>query len=277
MNTDLPRDVTRDEIETYLRDGVVLLKGLFNPEWVEFLRVLADEDMQSSGKLKYELAEGEDQGRFFADTFLWHRNDDFRRFVFESPAKLIISALMKVSKVNIVFDQLLVKEPNTSTRTHWHHDLTYWPILGDKVSTLWLALDETTAENGAVEYVRGSHLWGKRFRPTAFHPGTEYEETLPEAPDVEAMREDYDIIQYDLAPGDCTVHHGLTLHGAPGNVTTTRRRRAHITRWAGDDVVYHPRPNIQPMLFEPDLSPGAPLDSNLWPVVWRAGESGKAT
>ncbi|MDX2314835.1 MAG: phytanoyl-CoA dioxygenase family protein [Gammaproteobacteria bacterium] len=97
----------------------------------------------------------------------------------------------------------------------------------------------------------------------------EYAEDLPEAPDVDATREKFDIVQYELKPGDCTVHHGLTLHGAPGNQTPSRRRRAHVTRWAGDDVVYDPRPNVQPMLFDPDIPAGAPLDSDLWPVVWR--------
>lgn len=52
---------------------------------------------------------------------------------------------------------------------------------------------------------------------------------------------------------------------------SNRRRRAYVTRWAGDDTVYYPRPDIQPMISEPDIPEGAPLDSKLWPVVWRAG------
>jgi ectoine hydroxylase-related dioxygenase (phytanoyl-CoA dioxygenase family) len=270
MNGNVMREITREEIETYQRDGVVLLKNQFSLEWIDLLRDLAEEDMNTPGKLKHELAEASDAGRFFVNTFLWHRSSEFKRFVFESPARKIVSALMKASKVNIVFDQLLIKEPNTKTRTHWHHDLTYWPISGDGVCSLWLALDEVAAETGAVEYIRGSHRWGVRYRPTAFRPEIEYGDDLPEAPDVEAAREQYDIVQYELEPGDCTIHHGLTLHGAPGNQTPSRRRRAHVTRWAGDDVVYHPRANIQPMLFDPDIPPGAPLDSELWPVVWRA-------
>jgi ectoine hydroxylase-related dioxygenase (phytanoyl-CoA dioxygenase family) len=269
MKRDLMRDITREEIETYQRDGVVLLKNQFSQEWIEFLRDLAEEDMNTPGKLKHELAEASDSGRFFVNTFLWHRSSEFKKFVFESPARKVVSALMKASKVNIVFDQLLIKEPNTKTRTHWHHDLTYWPIAGDSVCTLWLALDDATAETGAVEYIKGSHKWGVRYRPTAFRPEIEYAEDLPEAPDVDATREKFDIVQYELKPGDCTVHHGLTLHGAPGNQTPSRRRRAHVTRWAGDDVVYDPRPNVQPMLFDPDIPAGAPLDSDLWPVVWR--------
>ena len=38
MNREPLRAVTDDEIETFDRDGVVLLKGLFDAEWVARLR-----------------------------------------------------------------------------------------------------------------------------------------------------------------------------------------------------------------------------------------------
>ena len=37
MNTNLPRPITPDEIETYDRDGVVLLPGFFDADWIEVL------------------------------------------------------------------------------------------------------------------------------------------------------------------------------------------------------------------------------------------------
>lgn len=79
-------------------------------------------------------------------------------------------------------------------------------------------------------------------------------------------------MRFDLAPGACTLHHGLTVHGAPGNNRLDRRRRAHVSRWAGDDTVFHPRPGIQEMPPFPDIPPRGPLDSELWPCVWSASE-----
>ena len=269
MNRAPARDITGSEIETYARDGVVHLKGLFDPEWIERLRDLADQDMRAPGKMKHELAEKGDPGRFFTNTFLWPRNAAFRDFVFESPAAEIAGRIMQSSRINVVFDQLLIKEPKTKQRTVWHHDLTYWPIKGAQVCTLWLALDPVTKENGSVEFVKGSHLWGERYAPIAFRPELDYAEDLPKVPDIDAMRDGLEILQFEFEPGDCTVHHGLMVHGAPGNATEARRRRAHVTRWAGDNVVYDPRPGIQPMLWDPDLTPGAPLDCELWPQVWK--------
>jgi ectoine hydroxylase-related dioxygenase (phytanoyl-CoA dioxygenase family) len=177
---------------------------------------------------------------------------------------------MGSGKVNLIFDQILVKEPNTSTPTLWHHDAPYWPVAGDAICTLWLALDEVSRETGAVEYVKGSHRWGKRFKAVSFDPDQQYEEDLPPVPDIEGNREAYDIVRFDMQPGDVTLHHGLTLHGAPPNGRPDARRRAYIQRFAGDDVTYNPRPNLQKMLRDPGIAPGAPLDCDLFPVVWRA-------
>jgi len=60
----------------------------------------------------------------------------------------------------------------------------------------------------------------------------------------------------------------LIVHAAPGNKTSNIRRRAHTSRWAGDDVVFHPRDGLQEMpTFPPELTAGDPLDSSLWPRI----------
>ena len=69
----------------------------------------------------------------------------------------------------------------------------------------------------------------------------------------------------ELAP---TVHQALAVHGAPGNRRSDRRRRAYIQRWCGDDVTWDPRPNIQPMLRDPGLKPGDPMQCELFPQAW---------
>lgn len=269
MNASPMRQITDAEIQTYREDGIVCLRGLFDAEWVEHLRPLIDSTMADPGPLHQELEQA-DRGRFFFDTFLWPRNEGYKRFIEQSPAAAIAGQLMGSTKVNTFFDQLLIKEPGTSERTPWHHDLPYWPIEGEQVCTLWLALDPVTADTGAVEYVRGSHASGKQYHPPAFAGDDRYKTSFERIPDFEAMRAELDIVQFEMEPGDCTVHHALTVHCAPGNASSKLRRRAYVTRWAGDGVVYEPEGNVMPILREPDVKPGAPLDSDLWPVVWRA-------
>ncbi len=265
----LPRPVTENELLTFERDGVVCLREMFSPEWVESLRRAAEDGLASPGDLHAELAsERKEPGRFFHDTFLWQRQEACRAFVFESPAAAIAAHLMRSRKINIFFDQWLIKEPGTTTKTPWHHDMTYWPIDGTQVCTVWVALDPVSAENGAVEYVRGSHQWGKKYRPASFGDNNQYTENLPGVPDIEAHRAEHEIAQFELSPGDCTVHHGLTVHAAPGNLAIHTRRRAYTSRWAGDDVRFHPRDGLQEMPPAPaELSIGDALDSDLWPRI----------
>ena len=266
----LIRNITDAEIAAFKTDGVVHLKGFFNPEWVSMLQERADFVLQNPGKLANELAQDTPDGSFFSDTFLWHQNDGFKEFIYRSPAAEIVGQVMESTKINIVFDQFLIKEPSTDEPTVWHHDLTYWPIKGPNVVTLCLALDDVTEEPGSMEFVKGSHLWGERYHPVAFVDPTKYDTPELPVPDIDNRRNEFEFIRFDYEPGDCTVHHGMLVHAAGGNRSTTQRRRAYVTRWTGDEVVYDPRPNIQTMLWEPAIDAGATLDSDLWPVVWPA-------
>ena len=38
MNIELPREIASDEVNTYHRDGVVLLKSMLDSDWVEVLK-----------------------------------------------------------------------------------------------------------------------------------------------------------------------------------------------------------------------------------------------
>lgn len=155
------RKIMKEEINTYREDGVVCLRQAFNQEWVELLREAAEESMQDPGELHAELSEGKkEKARYFHDTFVWRYNEACRKYVFNSPAGQYPGKVMESEKINIFFDQWLIKEPGTQTITPWHHDMTYWPIDGNQICTLWLALDTVTADSGAVEYVKGSHKWG---------------------------------------------------------------------------------------------------------------------
>jgi len=258
-----------DDIRTYREEGILHVKGAFDADWIERLRQATEEEMADPGPMVLDLERGQ-KGRFFGNTFVWHHRPAFRDFVFDSPAAELAATVLQSRKVNVLFDQLLVKEPGTETETMWHHDQPYWPVWGDQVVTMWIALDPVTADSGAVEYIAGSHRWGKRFKAKSFTGDDRYKEDLPELPDIEAERDRHRIVQPELAVGDCTLHHGLTVHHAPGNSRQDRRRRGYIIRWCGDDVTYYPRPNIQPMLRDPGLESGAALDSDLFPVVYRA-------
>ncbi len=275
--------VTERAVRAYERDGVVCLRKAFDGDWVRRMRVALDEVKASPGPLRQKFRP-EDPGEFFSDKFIWTRDPDFRAYVFESEAAELISTLMRSTKVNIFFDQILVKEPGTLAPSPWHQDLNYWPFSGKQVCSLWMPLDVVGQSSGTLEFVRGSHLWKERpfsrdlvFANDKNQPQDVGDDTIPETddpeklPNIESARDQWDIVSWELEPGDALVFTALTLHSAPSN-PSRRRRRAISTRWTGDDVRYKRKRRLATLLRDPGLAPGDHMDCSLFPVVWpRAG------
>jgi ectoine hydroxylase-related dioxygenase (phytanoyl-CoA dioxygenase family) len=273
MTTPLPsnpaRGVAAAEKEAYARDGVVCLHGMFDLGWIDYLREAVDAVLAAPGAHAEEYGAAGAKGRFFGDLDLWKRLPAFRAYALHSPAAAIAGEVMGSGKINIFYDQLLVKEPQTQERTPWHQDQPYWAVDGWQVCSVWLPLDIVPKET-CVEFVRGSHRWGPHC-PHHFVDGSSYRDTgLPELPDIASDRASYDIVSWALEPGDCLVFQAMIVHGAPGNASTQHRRRALSTRWTGDDARYVKRQGeVAIPLSDPGLLPGAAMDSEAFPVVWR--------
>src|SRR5207247_8716753 len=141
---------------------------------------------------------------------------------------------------------------------------------------------EAAPREPSIRYVAGAHRWGQWFMPRRFVDQRNYDYepgAYPSVPDIDAEPEKYTILSWDLEPGDCIVFHALTLHGAPGNLSLERRRRALSTRWLGDDVVYAKRPGAtSPPFPELDgaLQPGDPMAHALFAIAWLHDEERRA-
>lgn len=269
MNAHPLAPISDEEVASFWRDGALCLRGLFGTEWVEHMREAVEEDLAHPGPLAREY--GKNGGRFLGDIGAWAVKPGLRRFVEESPAAEIAARLLKSHKVNFLYDQLFVKEPGTAAITPWHQDGPYWPVRGDQILSIWFALDDVTVESSGVEYLKGSHRWGKEYRPVSFAGDAEMYRMLPgdTLPDIEAMRGQFEVMNWDMKAGDCLIHHCMTVHGAPGNASSTRRRRAYATRWTGDDVVYAPREGQAAISVEPPtIAPGEPIDCAVFPRLW---------
>jgi hypothetical protein len=211
------------------------------------------------------------KGSFLLDTGIASRMRPFRSFTLAGPGPEIAAALLESEKVNFFGDQIFVKEPGTRERTAFHQDATYFEIAGDQCCVLWIPADPVTLETGAMMYVRGSHRDGKLYQPNVFVSQT----PLPGAqgeplPDIEGHMDDYDIVHFDVEPGDVIVHHYRTVHGAGGNTSRYQVRRAASLRYCGDDIRFQTRPWAPKQLHHTQrLKDGDPLGGPDFPVVWR--------
>ncbi len=261
--------ISEETIERYRADGAVVVRGAVGSDWLDRLAGAIERDIADPGPFdhSYDVA----GGRFHGNLRIWQNDPEFEAFCRDSPVSGIARKVLGASRLNLLYDQLFIKEAGADHRTRWHNDQPYWPVRGRDVVSVWVALDRVTGANGRLEFVRGSHLWDRWFQPEPFGPNTttgyddnpDYESMV----DIEADRDRYDIITWDVDPGDVYVFAGMTVHGAAGNSTVDRRRRGYTVRYCGDDVYYDPRVGVSKPLLNDALQVGDRLDSDLFPLL----------
>lgn len=230
--------------------------------------------VKESGKPFLLDQTGKSDGSFLLDTGISTRLREFRSFCLSGAVPEIAGALLESERVNFFGDQIFVKEPGTRERTAFHQDATYFEIDGDQCCVMWIPVDPATLETGTMQYIRGSHRDRRLYQPNVFVAQT----PLPGAqgeplPDIEGHMADYDIVHFDVEPGDVIVHHYRTIHGAGGNNSRYQVRRAASLRYCGDDVRFKTRPWAPKQLHHTQrLKDGDTLDGPDFPLVWSRHE-----
>lgn len=247
-------------------------------QWLALLeegveRYLHSQERFSLTQFGFDLAGSSERAKahFYGGTDHWKSDDACRRFACTSPLPQIAAQILKATRVNLYEDSILVKEPGAGEPTAFHQDLAYFHVDGSQICTTWTPLDPVTSETGALQFVRASHLWKKLYRPNFFVttlplPDTDGEE----APDYHRSFHSAEKISFDTMPGDITVHHALTLHGAFANQSATKRRRAMSVRYCGDDARYRLRRGAPRKAHHNEVRDGDLLDHPDCPLVWRA-------
>ena len=254
-------------IEEFRTKGAAVLRGVF-ADWMETLREGVDYNMEHPAPTArdYRTDEG---GRFLSDYCNWNRIEPYRDFIFNSPAARIGAELMGSGSVRLFHEHVIVKTPKTGMPTPWHQDLPYYCLDARQTVSIWIPLDAVPRER-TLEFVAGSHLWGRLFRPQRFD-GTALNENdgLEALPDIDGHREAYEIIAWPLEPGDAVAFDYRIVHGAPANNSATEQRRAFSLRLVGDDATFARREGIitSPPFETVTLNHGDPLDGPEFPVL----------
>ena len=257
--------ITQDHIDTFQRDGVVLIKGLF-ADHIDALRAGIDRNMADPGPYAAENLHAHENGRFFDDYCNWQRIPEFRQVIVDSPVAAVGADLMQSETVQLFHDHVLVKEPGTSKPTPWHSDGPYYFVEGQQTVSFWSPLDPVT--DASLRCVAGSHLWPKPVLPTrwlaetSFYPNEDDYMPVPD-PDAEGMT----VVEWPMEPGDAVAFNFNILHGARGN-DTTQRRRAFSLRLVGDDARYTERPGkTSPPFPGHDMVQGQKLREDWFPII----------
>jgi ectoine hydroxylase-related dioxygenase (phytanoyl-CoA dioxygenase family) len=277
-------------MDQFEKDGVVCVRGAFGPEWIALAARGIDLNIAQPGPFFQRLSKDGGDG-FLSD--MWGRRhiEEFERFALQSPAATLAARCLQADRVRLLQDTWFLKRSGASERTPWHHD----NVIVGPFCSVWVALDATPRDT-TLEFVRGSHRWGKLFMPKSFfekrdpaemdaverfyadyHGARPDGDIFTEIPDIEADRAAYDIIGWDLEPGDCVIFDARTVHGSPGNRLAHDVRR-FVTRWITDAAVLapHGRPLVDQLVkagFNLDLAVGRPVVGAFFPEIHVVAES----
>ncbi len=154
MNRSPLEPVTAEHIETYRRDGVVLIRNMLDAEWLRTMQ-------QAIAEVTERPAEfgvlGPSHGAMTSVCFMWRKPGAFRDYVFNSPIGEVVGRVIGANSIRVYHDHLFVKPPRSPKIMQWHCDETAWPVRGEMAPNIWTAFSPVNAENGRIEYVAGFH------------------------------------------------------------------------------------------------------------------------
>ena len=283
MNTDLLRAITPNEVETYHRDGVLKLSGMFDKDWIELLNKGLDANIETPtrrSRIWYKDTSGRSM---FYDHTAWQGIEEYRKFIFDSPAAQICGQLTGSATVNFFFDSVFVRSTGTQFETPWHQDEPYWSVEGYDACSLWMPL-VPVKQKSSLSFVPGSHRLKTVFKQYNFgdlNPvrkknvdQVDFSDIAEqEFPDINADPERFGVVSWDMQPGDCIAFNGRTMHGGSGKLDDGFELRVFTTKWVGDDVRIKFRdcgmdPDHSSDMIEKGLKPGDRPDTDLYPQVW---------
>ncbi len=280
MNNELLRPISTEEINIYHRDGVVPLRGMFDKDWIELLNKGLNVNCEYPTERSRIWDKDEAGHTMFYDTLAWKEIEEYKKFIFDSPAAQICGQLMKVKAVYYFFDAVFVRSAGTKFETPWHQDEPYWSIEGYDACTLWMPLVPVKQKN-CLSFVPGSHLFKSVFNQKNFgeltgNPKDQVDFSKvadQEFPDINADPESYGVVSGELQPGDCIAFNGRTMHGGSGKLDNNTGLKVFTTKWIGDDVRikfrnYGMDPDFSSVMIEKGLKSGDRPSTDMYPLVW---------
>jgi phytanoyl-CoA hydroxylase len=213
--------ITPQQVELFNKNGFLVVENIINETEVKKYREIYNRFLDGSintGKNRSDLGAGlgDNIKTENITQIMWPC--DFAPELLAMPyhmRTLSIAQELMGKDMEMDFDMLISKAPNSNTATPWHQDAAYWINMPDKRAvSCWLAIDEAVKDNGCMWYGPGSHLQELRKHRFAGKEGGA----------LQCYASEDEGIFIELKPGSCVLHHGGTLHYSRGNSTNMDRR-----------------------------------------------------
>jgi ectoine hydroxylase-related dioxygenase (phytanoyl-CoA dioxygenase family) len=217
---------TAEQVAFYREHGYLKYGRLFNPEEMDALRAHVDAMIAA-------LAEGRRPEELDAPHFTdpW-----FFRYLAHPRVLDLIEDF--IGPDIVLWSSHLIAKPRGDGRAvPWHTDGEYWGVRLQpmEVITLWLAVDDSTVENGCMRVVDGSHR--EEASGLGRYEGVDlsthlFGSGLP-ADQIDPSR----LVDLELKAGECHFHDAWTVHGSNPN-RSSKRRCGYTMRYMPASVVH---------------------------------------
>ena len=220
VTNDNPQELTREEISAYNESGYILPLDVLSPEKIRWYQDYFESLVERA------MVEGQDNYSING----WHVLGLAIYDLAVNPR--IVSFMRDLIGPDIVCwgTHYFCKLPGDGKEVSWHQDASYWPFDKSRTITVWLAITDSTRENGAMRVIPGTHLIGAQ--TTRLSEEDEHNVLLEVVPDVERFG---DPVYFELKAGQISVHDNLLLHGSEPN-RSSRPRGGLTLRYCPVDV-----------------------------------------
>lgn len=250
--------LTEEQIRTLEEDGVVHIKGVFDAEWVDYLRKATAYQVENPHF--WAFAGTASKLYDYIQRNVWQTNRSFANFYYHSAMGDVLRQCGRTDEIRISTDLLMVN-PNKGFK--WHQDNQNGPISWEDGIRFWITMDETPKEYGAPVYLKGSHKNnvvddGAVFVDIEMNGLEEYKEKL---------------LEFRTMPGDMLIWHPKTIHKVDGpsdGIWTTYRRVLGGTVAKGGTIYCDKigSGGVLSDLGHHGLQQGDKLESPFFPIVY---------
>ncbi|WP_437223024.1 phytanoyl-CoA dioxygenase family protein [Planctomicrobium sp. SH661] len=201
----------QNDLEDYRRDGVIHYRSLLSPDELsevrEAIRRYQIDVVPNLSAADFTL---EPDRMTVRNLWRMEKNDPFfLEFAAREKILNIVSPLVNGEPV-LVGVETFNKPAQVGSAVPPHQDNAYFCQSPPDVLTVWIAIDPATAENGAVEYLLGSHHEVFPHTPSGVK-GNSIGLADP------SVNERFESFLGTVEPGDALIHHSQTVHFSQPN------------------------------------------------------------
>jgi ectoine hydroxylase len=207
----MSRQLSDAAIREYHERGYHLVRGLFDGDEIELLHRAAKEDHELD-KRSFGRADGEGGTVRLS---LWNHPGDGIYGMFARCERMVRACEQLLGgEVYHYHSKMIMKDPRVGGAWTWHQDYGYWyqnGVLQPLLTSVSIAVDRATKENGCLQVIEGSHHCGRIDHVlTGDQAGADRER-------VDEILKRMPLVYVEMEPGDALFFHANLLHRSDQN------------------------------------------------------------